>query len=689
MLDLKAILDALPGSPQQGGVRVSFRGPVNGMVIDGGLEDDDIGFSARLTLGNTITLGQNTLSPAPRLVIQSSVGMMIGRPDADMMFPSQISFHPYLVMRNTTGTQKVVSLSVNYMFGTTPTSVPLLDVKLPANASRAVDAESALGRLNLNPGVGYVNLMYSFSGRSSDVLLSAGSVDTAGTYVFETPAALNTRSMARTICHWLLTDGVDTMFTVWNHGTSAEDLLLTFSFDGGSYKLPIHLEAQASAMLSMADIVAHQQPDADGNLIPATLTEGSAKLAGSRSEVEHIDVTMSVASYNASRATCNIHCISCSGGYNDGWADPSPIIFPVSDSQPLTATVQSSSGTQYHIVPAWRSENTAVATVQGSTASAVAPGATGIVFDYTMVLAQACGAPPVCEGVQVPVITPVNVTLVSVTGASLWGNTISVSLYGGSGTTGILTITLVGSATTYSFQYGSGAIGPGSYSVPMIRPSIPADKYTSITAVWTVSTDGGSQPTAHWPINWDVLGIIRHSQYNTPYESTCAGPTAPAWTIVLSNCKITPITPPLNAQFANQVYINGTGVSRNYGVLKYTPGLRNSCVYPPGSDDSNTFLQVTSITGTCNTALNTSSVATYPNPYSDIITFGCQDTLALITSANSQQAQKYVEDYCPACNTGFNGTNGHIDNYSSSQACSGNTVGDYGNFWTADTYAGN
>ena len=50
------------------------------------------------------------------------------------------------------------------------------------------------------------------------------------------------------------------MFTVWNDGHSAEDLLLTLFFDGGTYKLPIHLQAKASAMLSMA----HRSPPKAG-----------------------------------------------------------------------------------------------------------------------------------------------------------------------------------------------------------------------------------------------------------------------------------------------------------------------------------------------------------------------------------------------------------------------------------------
>jgi hypothetical protein len=269
---------------------------------------------------------------------------------------------------------------------------------------------------------------------------------------------------------------------------------------------------------------------------------------------------------------------------------------------------------------------------------------------------------------------------VSVNTANLWNNQVSVTLSGSNSQTGPLTISLIGSSSTYSFQYGTSAVGPGTYNVTMNRPSIPADTYSYIQAVWKAPTaDNGALK-----IRWNVLGIIRHSQYNTPYESSCTSSVSPAWIINKSTCMFTPIS--IKSDFTSQVYINGTGVSTSYGILKYTPGIKNECSYPSGSDDSNTFLQVSSITGSCNKVLDDTSVATNPNPTTDVTKFGCGDNLSLITSANSQQAMKYPEDLCPACNKGFNGTNGHIDDYSISQACSGHLVGDYGFFWTADTY---
>jgi hypothetical protein len=128
-----------------------------------------------------------------------------------------------------------------------------------------------------------------------------------------------------------------------------------------------------------------------------------------------------------------------------------------------------------------------------------------------------------------------------------------------------------------------------------------------------------------------------------------------------------------------------TGASLNYGILKFDDGSCSSH-YPQGAKSSNSLRPVTSITGSCNIVLTGGdAVATNPNPKIGTI-YGCGDNILLVTSGNTNQALKHAYDYCPACNAGFNGTNGHVDDFSSSQVCSAHSLGDYGNFWTADTH---
>ena len=107
--------------------------------------------------------------------------------------------------------------------------------------------------------------------------------------------------------------------------------------------------------------------------------------------------------------------------------------------------------------------------------------------------------------------------------------------------------------------------------------------------------------------------------------------------------------------------------------------------FPRGANNGNTFLQVDSITGSCGTTVSEGSVAVFPNPTAATSPLRCGDDLQLVSPDNSNFAERQVDDTCPACSGGFQGTDGHVDSYSSSQACTGHDVGDLGNCWTART----
>jgi hypothetical protein len=200
------------------------------------------------------------------------------------------------------------------------------------------------------------------------------------------------------------------------------------------------------------------------------------------------------------------------------------------------------------------------------------------------------------------------------------------------------------------------------------RPAIVPDTYWNIVSTWYVGTPGNEPQDSQTMLRkWIVLGTVRHSQYNTVYESTCPSGTQTAY-IYNSSCSWQTVT--LNSQFVFQAELNGTGVSQNYGVLKYDDNRCNGN-RPPGSTTSNSLLQVSSITGQCNVALvGGSSVATFPGPLDTGSQFSCGDNMQLVNASNANAYLKYVWDRCPAC------SDGHVDNYSSTQACSGRAVGD-------------
>jgi hypothetical protein len=270
--------------------------------------------------------------------------------------------------------------------------------------------------------------------------------------------------------------------------------------------------------------------------------------------------------------------------------------------------------------------------------------------------------------------------------ANLWDNFIKADLIGSPDMSGILKITLNGVNQNFTMQYGSGPVGPGDYSVQMDRPSIPADLYSSITAEWDL-TNGGTTPSGEFDVSWRILGVIRHSQYITPLESSCPAQPAQAWIINPITCSFTPIS--LYSDFIDAINENGTGRSLASGLLQYAAGSKNQCNYPPGADDYNSFAQISTVKGACLTPLDDTAVATNPSPNKNGY-FGCKDNLPLINNDNSQHALKFVMDYCPGCYKDFRGTSGHIDDYDPyAQHCHSYEEPDYGNFWTADTYSKN
>jgi hypothetical protein len=269
-------------------------------------------------------------------------------------------------------------------------------------------------------------------------------------------------------------------------------------------------------------------------------------------------------------------------------------------------------------------------------------------------------------------------------------NTIDIVLCGDSSSSGVLNVTANGGSNNYAAITPTNAVGPGTYTVSFDRPNMPIDTYTTITAEWNIGLPPATT-TYLLTNNWIVQGLIRHSQYNTPLESACTGGWQFAW-VFDSSCNFTKVK--LNSNFVSQVPINGTGYSKDNGIIKYCPsswpGTCATCAAqrPNGATDDNAFLKVSIVTGSCLTQLvPDTSVATYPNPKTntDPIKFYCSDTALLATSSNFNQAIKTAQDWCKACAGDFRGTQGHIDDYSPSQACSGSLVGDYGNFWTADT----
>jgi hypothetical protein len=612
---------------------------------------------------------------------------MTGAADPMMSFPARTRFAPYSIVRNISDQPIQLTPTLWWMEAGQPRSALSHSITVPAGQTKDLDPISLLAAAGLKNFNGSANLVLDMQGTPGGLLLAAGSVDHKSTYVFEVLPTRVHEGLAKSISYWSIANGDDTMVTLWNPADEAQDFVFTLFFASGHYDFPIHLGPRATNTFNVSEIVHNQVPDAEGNVIPASVHEGSARISGTLGTAQSILVSIDAGTYNVVKATCGQGCETCDGWVIGSFIDTTPVDLAVGATNTVKFIVPFKDGSQrdYTAQSTWGTNNHAIATVQsagvikGVSAGSFVTTTTGPSLTPAMPccnLTGGCCAPPTPPGGS----GPGGVVKVQITSADLESNQVHVTLSGPSDTSGTLEVIAIGVNNQPQITYqGGAAIGPGSYTVPLNRPSMPADTYSSVKALWNYYAIPATN-TFNLSRNWLVLGLVRHSQYNTPYETACTGSPQAAWTFN-SSCTFTQTS--LKSDFVSQTFINGTGASQSHGILKYS----TSCTdYPSGANSQNSFLAVSSVTGACNTTMSGGvSVATYPSPNVGN-PFGCGDNILLVTSSNSNEAVKDAADYCPACSSGFNGTNGHIDDYSSSQACSGSGVGDLGNYWTADTH---
>ncbi len=95
-----------------------------------------------------------------------------------------------------------------------------------------------------------------------------------------------------------------------------------------------------------------------------------------------------------------------------------------------------------------------------------------------------------------------------------------------------------------------------------------------MNAQWNV---GGHSASGSMGVSFYVLGLYRHSQYNTPNESSCTqGPGAALRSSGPPSCTFTDIA--LKTDFISQSWLNGSGITISFGPNRMRPYVP----IPPG-----------------------------------------------------------------------------------------------------------
>jgi hypothetical protein len=388
-----------------GGVEASYVGKYGELLASGELQDNEAGYSAGLPFLPVVSS-----SPQVPHSSYAEIGLMTGAADPMMQFPENTTFTPYSVMRNVSDQNVTIAPTLYWMRDGRAQSSTLPEVILAPGTSRNLDIRSLLtnaGVASLNTSV---NLILDVRGKPESVLLASGSVDKKNTYVFEVMPHAVLESASKGIGYWSTGNGDDTMVTLWNPADEDQDYIFTLFFSGGHYNLPIHLGPRATRMFNISQLVQNQAPDTEGNIIPASVHEGSGKLSGTLGENQHILVSLEAAIYNVRKATCHDTCNTCDGAVfsPEPWIVDDPFAVAVGGNHNLTFNVQWNTGIQHNLTSGstWSSSDTKIATVSTGLVKGVAAGdvTVGADDEGEPWAGQQCGDPPeacpVDEGVD-------------------------------------------------------------------------------------------------------------------------------------------------------------------------------------------------------------------------------------------------------------------------------------------------
>lgn len=378
----------------EGGIRVTWAGAPDGLLVNGGLEDVGVGYSANLLF----TEPERPLPPMAHAITPQSIaelGLMTGAADPYMNFPAGTVFTPYSVIRNISTAPISVTPTLWWMQGSAPASFQLPSIHLLPSQTYSLNMPALLASAGLKSFSGSLNLVFDTQG-ASGLLMAAGSVDQTNTYVFEVSPRGTTMSAGKNLSYWSTGNGDDTMVTIWNPADEAQTFTFRLIFAGGHYDDVMTLGPRATAMFDISDIIRSAGADAEGNIIPAGTQEGSAKLIGIEAENQHILLAMDAGVYNVRKATCVAPCDTCDGSISYSVsADPFSVF--VGDDVQEHLTAHWNTGQQYDYTndsnTSWSSSDTSVATVQTGLVTGIIGGSTNVLgADYhEPVYTQVCG----------------------------------------------------------------------------------------------------------------------------------------------------------------------------------------------------------------------------------------------------------------------------------------------------------
>jgi hypothetical protein len=346
---------------------------------------------------------------------------------------------------------------------------------------------------------------------------------------------------------WTVDGTTESTLLLFNHSSTPENF--DVSIFGGSYtwQKTFKLAPMATLSVNIRKLIEDQVKDDSGNLLPKAAERGEinwmdvnpTRGSGRLLETDRSGAKARNFSCGYSGLLCGLNGLVKNGsvavGADTDFAQIAAITCTSGQQNLCSGQITGSGGSFSY---SWLAQDTSVATISGSNqlqsvrVHGVSPGSTFIVGRISSMYCAFVGTPTV------------GVYSVTVTNADIVADQIAVTLSGPASATGTLTVQLVGPSTTTLATVQNA--GPGNRTFQFGRNSLAVGDYTSVTANWTPDRTF----TASKAVSFYSLGVVHHTQYNSPYETSCSGAPASAY-ITESNCSNQQGT--LKSDFMSQV----------------------------------------------------------------------------------------------------------------------------------------
>lgn len=604
-----------------GGLHIVYLGAEDSLAINGHLQDPSTGYSA--------TMPFRTAPPPTEKVKSSSfseLGLMTGVADPMMSFPVGTEFTPFSVIRNIASEAVTVRPNIWWMQGGKPVSAQLKWITLAPFQTLDLNMKSLLSAAGLGAFNGSVSVILDLEGKPHSLLMASGSVDRTKTYVFQVLPRTIEESASKSISYWSTGNGEDTMVNLWNPADEAQDFIFTLFYSGGHYDLPVHLDPRASRTFNISEIIENQLPDTHGNTVPATVHEGSARIAGTQSERQHILVAIDAGTYSVRKGTCSYYCIDCDG-YVDAFIGIAPFGVSKGGAHQLDVYAYWDGGGSASSLGAgstWSSSNNNVATVSGGKVTGVAQGSITIsgVADDEPIYWDDCAYDPECYSQDENMGGSGNGTVIEITSVDP-----SILETGSTGTMDIVGYGFSGVPGTPSVQLDGTGISVTSPSV-LNDSTILADYSVSSSASagtqnLTVSFPGGDGGTSavsnSYPVTVDI----------------------PACSSSLASVTVDQITPKSLPDYDHPTYLTGVGILARMKVApsgtNYNGAVLVETVTPTSNSCPSNIQQYTSfptITAANNSTFTVGSSAYWEGSQFASITDDFYDSHKLLVNIN-------------------------------------------------------